>query len=201
MNELLTTVLTLVLNYGYPIIVAVILVGYLGIPISLNIVLVAAGAFATDGTLDMIVLIPLITLFAVLGDSFNYLVGKKFGYLVVNRYTRTIGLSEQKLDRLSGFLESWGRWLIFSSRFLFTPIGIPVNLIAGITRYSFKKFILFCFFGEFIWASIYLSIGYLFGSSWVGILDYINQTPQIILFLFVGISSLYLFFKIVRKHH
>ena len=200
MNDLLTPVLTLILNYGYPIIVGVIFIGYLGIPISLNAVLLAAGAFSSDGTtLSIFVLIPLVTFSALLGDLFNYTLGKYFGGYLLHYITPKIGMNDGVMESVDAFMKRWGRWSIFFSRWLFTPIGIPVNLLAGISSYSKKKFIIFAALGEFLWASIYLLLGYWFGASWVSLWDYVSDTPQILLLFVAGVILIVFTLRVWRK--
>lgn len=200
MENILGILLTLILNYGYPIIFVIIFVGYLGLPISLNVILLAAGAFAVDGTLNIYFLIPFITISALFGDVFNYYLGKKFGHLLVNKFTNKLGLTEKRLAIVDGSMDKWGIWSIFFTRWLFTPIGIPVNIIAGMRKYSLKKFIAFAGCGELIWASIYISLGYFFGTNWYAFSQYIAQTPQIIMLFGFGFALLYLTYRI-WKHY
>ena len=48
MTELLNILLTMLLNYGYPVVFMCILFAYLGLPIPTNAILLAAGAFSVD---------------------------------------------------------------------------------------------------------------------------------------------------------
>jgi membrane protein DedA with SNARE-associated domain len=88
MDQLLNYLLTQILVHGYPIIFFAILVAYLGAPIPLNVLILAAGAFTIDGTLNLYYLIPFVALTAWLGDIFNYYLGKRFGFLLINSYTK-----------------------------------------------------------------------------------------------------------------
>jgi len=200
MLDILGSLLTLILNYGYPIIFVTILIGYMGVPISLNAILLASGAFAVDGTLNIYILIPYVAFCALLGDLFNYYLGKKFGYLLINRFTKKVGLTEKRLSFVDGYMDRWGDWSIFYTRWLFTPIGIPVNIIAGMRKYSVKNFVLFAGCGELIWAGMYISLGYFFGANWYVLWEYIQETPQIIMLLGLGFGLLYMTYRI-WKHY
>jgi membrane protein DedA with SNARE-associated domain len=199
MSEILDPILTLVLNYGYPIIVGCVIAAYFGVPIPTDAILLAAGSFSTDGALNIFLLIPIVALTAIIGDYFGYYLGKKFGYLVVNKYTKKLGLTQIKLNSVDGFLKKWGIWCVFLTRWLLTPLGIPVNIMAGISKYSLKKFLSVVVIGELIWATIFLYLGYLFGANWVTLLDYIDEAPLLLALAAVGAASIYFGFKIWRS--
>ncbi len=197
MDQLLNYVLTQILIHGYPIIFFAIVSAYFGVPIPLNAVLLAAGAFTVDRTLSLFILIPLITVTAIIGDIFGYFLGKRFGYVLVNKYTAKLGLTEKRLAYTDKFFNRWGKGSVFFSRWLLTPLGIPVNVIAGIHAYSFKKFLLWAALGEIIWASLYVGLGSYFGANWVSLLDYVNDAPMLFtsvilgtVFLFIGLTAL-----------
>lgn len=110
-----------------------------------------------------------------------------------------MGLTKNNLDKIESFLNKWGSWFIFLTRWLLTPLGIPVNFMAGIGKFPFKKFLFLVIAGELIWAFLYIYIGYLFGANWITILDYIYETPILLAVITVGIGSLLIGFRIWRK--
>ncbi len=200
MTALLDPLLTLVINYGYPVVALAILCGYAGIPVPSDAILMAAGSFTVDGSLNLFILIPLVIATALLGDMVGYFIGNKFAHWVVGNTQKHLRLSEKKLTNVTAFLSRWGLWSIFLTRWLLTPLAVPLNLAAGISGYPFKKFILIAFFGESLWAAIYIYLGYFFGANWETLLDYLDNAPWILVLLLVGILSLYLAYKIWRKN-
>lgn len=199
MDALLDPILTLILNNGYPIVAACVLCAYFGIPIPTDAILLAAGSFSVDGTLNIFILIPIVAITAIIGDLFGYFLGKKFGYLVVNKFTKKLGLTQNKLNSVEGFLRKWGIWCIFLTRWLLTPLGIPVNIVAGISNYSLKKFLTVVVIGELIWSSVFLYVGFLFGANWVSLLDYIDQAPLFLVLITIGIGSIFVGFKLLKR--
>lgn len=192
MSQLLTFILALVLMYGYPIIVVTIVVAALGIPLPVTSIIMAAGSFTVDKTLNMYILIPLATTAAVFGDCIGYVIGKKFGPALLQRYTRKIGISPNKLVKVESFLGRWGIWCIFLTRWLLTPLAIPVNILSGASHFSFSRFFRYAFLGELLWATCYSYLGYFFGANWQVVSDYIGTTPAILALITLGISLLFL---------
>jgi membrane-associated protein len=54
---------------------------------------------------------------------------------------------------------------VFFSRWLVSPLGPYVNLIAGSTRYGWGRFTAAAIAGETVWAGLYVGTGYSFAGD------------------------------------
>ncbi len=194
MTQLLNYLLSYVLIYGYPTVGIIVFVGALGLPLPASSLLVAAGSFTVDGTLNIPVLIVLSTLTALCGDLGGYYIGKRLGYIKSSRLSSHFAISRS----LKSFFVSHGVWSIFITRWLITPLAVPINVLAGVQRYSVIKFSLIVVIGELLWSSLYVCLGYWFGANWQSLIDYINKAPQILAVAAIGIG--FLFMAIKHKH-
>lgn len=199
MTQFLDPLLTLLLNYGYPVVALCVICGYAGIPIPSDAILLAAGSFTVDGSLNAWILFPLVVLTALIGDCLGFLVGSKFGHLILNKPDSKFGLSKDKLNSVQNFLDNWGVWCIFLTRWLLTPLAVPVNLVAGLSNYSFKKFLLIALFGESLWAGVYIYLGYLFGANWQTLTDYLDDAPTFLVLIVIGFGSLAIALRMWKK--
>lgn len=199
MAEILNPLLTLLLVYGYPILVIIIIGGYIGLPLPVSVCLVAAGAFAQSGTLNIFVLLPLVTLTAVIGDVIEYWLGRKYGQLIFRKLKFLNRNNSFNIQNVDDFFIKWGGIGVFLTRWLITPIAIPVNILAGSGKYQFRKFIGISILGEIIWAFMYLSLGYVFGSNWVSLIEFVNETPYFLVLAAAGFGLLFLGFKSLKR--
>lgn len=199
MDQLFNSLLTLALLYGYPIIFVVVALAYIGLPIPLNAFLLVMGALTSNNTFNIYILVPTVAIMAILGDTFGYYLGKRFGSHIVNRYTKKLGLTELRLEAVDGILAKYGSLYIFITRWLITPLGIPVNIMAGIREHSFKSFLFWCALGEFIWSLIYIWLGHFFGANWSVVADYIEGISRFMTFAVIGFGSFYVSFQFFRK--
>jgi membrane-associated protein len=62
-------------------------------------------------------------------------------------------------------LARWGGSGVFFSRWLFTPLGPAINIASGIAGLSWPRFSFWGVAGEVVWVSIYIALGYSFGSN------------------------------------
>jgi membrane protein DedA with SNARE-associated domain len=199
MTALLDPLLTMLLNYGYPVVAFCVICGYAGIPIPSDAILLAAGSFTVDGTLNAYILFPLVVATALIGDTLGFVLGNKFGHLISKKTGSKYGLSLDKISSVQHFLDKWGIWCIFFTRWLLTPLAVPVNLVAGLSHYSFKKFLLIALLGESLWAGVYIYLGYLFGANWQMLTDYIDQAPTILVLIVIGFGSLAIALRMWKK--
>jgi membrane-associated protein len=123
--------------------------------------LVTAGLLATQNYFNILILIPLLALGAVLGDSAGYWMGKKFGKKIFNK-DKSLIFSKNHIKTAEEFYKKNGTKTIILARFLpyvrtFAPI------VAGIAEMDYGKFLTFNIAGGTTWATLMLLIGYFLG--------------------------------------
>ena len=200
-SPIASPLLSFVIDYGYPMLVVAIVLAYLGVPISLNAMLLAVGALAVSGRLNVVVLIILAAVFATLGDVFNYYIGKKLRHFRYHKHVLRFSLSDPHMHEVDRFIKKWGKWSIFLTRWLLTPLGIPVNVVAGARKYPFKPFVTISLVGETLWACLYIFLGFLLGASWVALWQHTGSIPQIAAFTLLGVGALFIAMRILHNHH
>lgn len=125
--------------------------------------LFATGALAAfTGQLDPVLLIILLFIAAVLGDTLNYHIGNYIGPKVFERESKWI--NKQHLLNTQKFFEKHGGKTIVFARFLpFARTFAP--FVAGASSMSYKYFITYNIIGGFLWISSFILLGYFFGNQ------------------------------------
>ncbi len=149
-------------------------------PIGASVVLIAAGAFSQQGILNWpsTALIGLIG--AIIGDTFSF----GMGYYAKDRVQKRFGKSPAWRNARASFQQRAGT-AIFFTRWLVTAIAIPTNLIAGGSGYKFSRFLLYDISGEILWIGLYGGLGYIFGSQWELVSDFLSNFGGLILGLVI----------------
>jgi membrane-associated protein len=166
MSALTEAILTSVLAYGPPALLLGLLLVDLGVPLPGSLLLLAAGAFVRQGALDGPLALGMALVGAALGDSGSYAVGRYGGALVRGRLASTA-----VWQRAQATFDRWGGLAIVLTRFLLTPLCVPVSVIAGSTGYPYRRFLPFDLAGELIWVSLYMGLGFVFAGSWEALSD------------------------------
>lgn len=126
--------------------------------------LFVAGTLAAAGGMDVALLIALLCVAAILGDSVNYAIGKHAGERLV-RSGRII--RPEHIERTHAFFERYGGKTIVIARFV-PIVRTFAPFVAGIGQMSYGRFLLFNVSGGILWVVSLTLAGYYFGNlPWV----------------------------------
>ncbi|TET52391.1 MAG: DedA family protein [Anaerolineales bacterium] len=152
--------------------------------------LLTAGLLASRGTLDVRVLLPLLFVAAVLGDTVGYWFGAKAGPRIFTR-EKSLFFKPQNLLKAKAFYDKHGGKTITLARFMpFVRTFAPI--VAGAVKMKYNRFLLFNLLGGLVWAIGMTLLGYYLGLAF-GTVEGIDQyfTLLIIAFFFIpGIPAL-----------
>jgi undecaprenyl-diphosphatase len=152
------------------------------------------GFLASCGVLELKLLIPLVAVAAVLGDSIGYELGRLLQKSWFLRYGRRLGLGEEQWKRIDDFFRRHGGKTVFLARFsAFFRILVP--FFAGAVRLSYLRFLLFNVLGGVLWAAGSVMLGYWAGESWRAIGHWIGRSALILALLIVGLMVLVRFVR------
>jgi len=129
--------------------------------------LFATGAIAAlDGSpLSIYLIIPLLIVAAIAGDSLNYSIGKYLGVKVYEKDYRFI--KKKYLLKTKDFYEKWGGSTIIIARFM-PIIRTFAPFVAGVGMMKFINFLKFNIIGAILWIAALTLAGYFFGTiPWV----------------------------------
>ena len=121
----------------------------------------AAGAFAAIGKMNVWLLLILIILAAILGDTANYEIGRHFGKKILNGKHKLI--KQENLEKAEALVKKHGGLAVFLARFM-PIIRTIVPFVVGMGQLHYPEFIKFNAIGGVIWVSLFLGIGYFFGN-------------------------------------
>lgn len=125
--------------------------------------LFALGALAAipESGLNLMALVGLLIMAAILGDSFNYYTGTRFGERV---YLRNYWFLRRKhIDHAQQFYLRYGGRTIIYARFV-PIVRTFAPFVAGIGKMDYRRFLVFNVVGALVWVLFFLLAGYLFGN-------------------------------------
>jgi len=152
--------------------------------------LFAIGAFAGLGYIHLWGI--LITLFvaAIVGDSVNYWIGKKFGQKLVDH--PKIPINQEHINQTQAYYDKNGGKTIILARFI-PIIRTFAPFVAGVSHMRYKDFMLYNVVGAFTWVFGLVLLGYFFGN-----IPSVKHNIEYAIFGVIGISLLPVFFEFVK---
>lgn len=154
--------LTLIGQFGLPVVFLAAMLACMMIPAPASVILIAAGTMTGTGQLHWPYVYAAAVSGAICGDVLAYSLAARLGARLNRPGTRRAAL----FHRAAGFLDRRGGIAIFLSRWLVSPMGPPINYVAGSAAFPLIRFLPVSLAGELVWASIHLSIGHFFGSNY-----------------------------------
>lgn len=160
----------LVPRYGFWVIFFGTFLSCLAVPIPTSFLMLAAGAFVASGDLTVYTVVGGAWFGALLGDQVGYWIARTGGSSVMSKAS-TAGALAKPLREAKALIERRGGMAVFFSRWLLSPLGPYVNLLAGAGGMRWSIFTLFGSLGEVVWVSIYISLGMIFSSQIAQVAD------------------------------
>jgi membrane-associated protein len=145
--------------------------------------LFVAGAFAATGALSLPLLILLLCIAAILGNTVNYAVGSYLGPKVF-LWPDSRFFNRAALERAHQFYEKHGGKTLVITRFMpilrtFTPF------VAGVSAMNYARFQWFNVLGALIWIVSLTVAGYLLGN-----ISFIKDNLTLVIMLIIALSLL-----------
>jgi len=160
MNEMLE----FVVRHGYLLVFAWIFAEQAGLPIPSAPLLLAAGALAGSGQMNLGLAIAFAVLAAVASDSLWYTLGRRKGVRVLRWVCRISLAPDSCVRRTEVRFERNGSQALLVSKFV-PGLNAMTSPLAGIIRMKWRRFIMFDALGALLWASAFIVTGYAFSGE------------------------------------
>lgn len=161
--------------------------------------LFTAGFLASQGFLDIRVLVIGTVIAAITGDSVGYVFGKRVGRKLFKR-KESFFFHKRNLVKAEQFYEKHGGKTIVLARFMpFIRTFAPI--IAGIGKMNYSRFLSFNVIGGLLWAFGIPVAGYWLGSVIPGVDKYLLPIIAIIIILSVMPSAIHILKDQENREH
>jgi membrane-associated protein len=129
-------------------------------------ILFISGTVVAAAGLNVHVLVALLILAAIIGDSMNYAIGHYIGPKVFER-PDSRWFKQEYLRQTQAFYDKYGGVTIIIGRFV-PIIRTFAPFLAGVAGMTYRRFLSFNVLGAVLWISSLVYAGYLFGNiPWV----------------------------------
>ena len=184
--------------YGYAAIFTCVLVEQIGAPVPATPVLIAAGALAGLGRLNLWVVLLLAVAASLIGDSIWYYLGKMQGMSVLRLLCKISLEPDSCVRRTNATYSKHGtRWLLFAK---FIPgVSTIAPPMAGVYRVNLWRFIAMDGAGATLWACTFLFAGWCFRSQTDRIAAYIDRLGEFLGLGLAGVLMIWVLFKWIER--
>lgn len=187
MSYFLAPLLSYVLLYKYAMLFAVVFSAAVVLPLPVNTLMVAVGAFASQGYFSFSLSLAVAVAANAAGDLVDY--------LIVRRYKRLPFLRKRErspwIVRLEGYVRTHAGFTVFVTRFV-GSVSVVTNALAALAGVSVGTFLVFDVLGNLADFFVVTSFGFLVGSYWEqysGLMSTVGAILLVSLVLFLAAKA------------
>lgn len=174
------------------------------IPFPSEIVIPPAAYLASQGEMNLFLVIFFGILGSLIGATINYLLAMWLGRTVIYSLTekkiaKLILIDSKKVKKAEEYFLKYGSLSTFFGR-LITVIRQLISIPAGFSKMHFGKFIFYTTLGSGIWVTILALLGYYFGENKDVLSGYYHEMSYGAVILIVLIISVVIVVKKRRKN-
>jgi membrane protein DedA with SNARE-associated domain len=167
-------------RYGYAVVFVGVLLENAGVPVPGETMLLAGAALAHFGRLSLGWVILTAIAAAILGDNIGFLIGRRGGRALAERYGAPFGLTAARLRQFDRFFERYGAQTVFIARFV-TGLRVFGAVLAGGSGLGWRKFLFYNGAGAIVWSSAIGLAGYSLAYSWATLERWIGASGLVAL--------------------
>ena len=186
------------IHHGYVVLLAWVFVEQAGIPVPAMPLLLAAGALAGTGHLNLLVALISAVLGAMAADSIWFQLGRHKGIKILQLLCRISLEPDSCVRRTEGIFSKQGARSLLVAKFL-PGLGLVTPPLAGIFHMRFRRFLLFDAMGSLLWAGAFLTAGYVFSGQIEHLAARLASLGGWLLVLIVGALAAYIGYKFVAR--
>jgi len=156
-------------------------------------------ALDPDSGLSIFLIIIFGTIGALIGASFNYIMSKWLGRLVIYKFAdskvgKSFLLSSEKIKKAETYFNDHGKTSTFVGRFI-PVIRHLISIPAGLAKMNYLSFALYTTLGAGLWNCILALLGYLAH----GQQDMINKYSHQLSYVFIAAGAILLIWLIIKS--
>ena len=165
-------------RYGYAVVFVGVFLENTGLPVPGETALLAGAALSQFGRLELPWVVVTAASGAILGDNLGFLIGRRYGRGLIERYGAHVGLTRARLDEFDRFFLRHGGRTIFIARFI-TGLRVFGALLAGASGLRWPIFLFYNAAGAVAWSMAIAAAGYSLAYSWETLERWIGRSGLI----------------------
>lgn len=129
---------------------------------------ILGGVIASQGNVNLVIMVVVAATAAIAGDSVGYEVGRLIGPRLLS--VRPLRRRQAAVDRAREFIKHWGAWAVILGR-LTAFLRAVVPGLAGMGGMHYPRFLMANAIGGIIWATGFTLLGYFLGNAYKKVLS------------------------------
>jgi membrane protein DedA with SNARE-associated domain len=184
--------------HGYTLLFGWVFVEQMGLPIPAIPLLLAAGALAGSGKMDMALAVSLALIAVILADLFWYSLGRYRGGRILKVLCRISLEPDSCVRRTENLFVRHGARSLLVAKFV-PGLNTAAPSLAGIFRMPVRRFMIFDFLGGFFWVATFAGLGFIFSDQLEQIAAHSLRWGGWLVVVLAGSLAAYVLWKYIQR--
>jgi membrane protein DedA with SNARE-associated domain len=169
------------------------------IPLPSELVLPPAAYLASQGEMNLFLIIFFASLGCAIGALINYTLSFYLGRVIIygladSKLAKVFFINRAKLEHAENYFIANGNTSTFIGR-LIPGVRHLISIPAGLAKMNLKKFILYTFIGSALWNTVLSLLGYYFGKNEEMLMKHFHEISYVAL----GLGLLFVLYLVFGK--
>jgi membrane protein DedA with SNARE-associated domain/rhodanese-related sulfurtransferase len=190
--------ISLLTQWGIPLVFAAVLLEQGGLPVPAPPVLVAAGALAATGAMRPEMVLFAAVAAALLADHLWFVTGRRYGRRMLAVICRLSLSPETCVRRTDDLIGRHGAPLLLVAKFIpgVSAVAIPTAAAMGL---AYRRFIAYDGIGCLLWSGVYVGAGVIFSREITRLLDTMSWIGGSSLAILLALLAIYVGAKLLHR--
>jgi membrane protein DedA with SNARE-associated domain len=135
---------------------------------------------------------------AMTGITLSYALGRFAGLPLLLRYGSRLHVDTAVVTRVGTWFQRAGKWLLTGGYFI-PGVRHVTAIVAGASKLPVGTFMAFAYAGAILWVSCFLTIGYVLGDEWRGLVADLHRHLLVACVVVVAVAGGYTYWKVRRR--
>lgn len=185
-------------QYGYVVLFAFVLVEQIGLPIPAVPVLLGVGALAGSGRMSLVLALGAVLAASLPPDLVWYELGRRRGGRILGLLCRISLEPDSCVRRTENLFMRRGRKALLIVKF-FPGLSPIASTLAGMVAVARRQFIVLDGLGAMIWAGAWLGLGYVFSGALELVATPAAHLGNYVLLILAAVLASYMAFKFIQR--
>jgi membrane protein DedA with SNARE-associated domain/rhodanese-related sulfurtransferase len=190
--------ISLLAQWGIPLVFAAVLLEQAGLPVPAPPVLVAAGALAAAGAMRPEAVLGAAVAAGLLADHLWFLLGRRYGRRLLAGICRLSLSPDTCVRKTDDLIGRHGPALLLVAKFVpgVSAVAIPTSAAMGL---GYRRFIVYDGIGCLLWSGVYVGAGVIFSREITRLLDAMSWVGGSSLAILLALLAIYVAAKLLHR--
>nr|WP_245339255.1 DedA family protein [Paenibacillus shirakamiensis] len=189
-------------HYGYLAMYGLLALGFVGIPVPDETLVVTFGGLTAEGHFVFWIALLMTFLGSMTGMMLSYTVGRVIGTPLLHKFGKWIFITPSRLEKTEKWFAKYGNWSVLFGYFV-PGLRQVTSYLSGVYRLPLPVYLTYAGIGSAIWCTTFMCIGSLVGHNWRKIAIYLHHhvwrmSLLVLTILLIGLI-LYFFYKHLKS--